>query len=414
MSVGVVISVPTGTAHQYRVPSGYQAPSVTVLNPNDGVVYIARNRDASVNTTAGWDYKVPSQSYASLPGPYITAGVFYLDQSGSGRPGEITLYDIPQKLTIPSFVAIGRAVQQIGSAVDIAQGVQPANPPAGSSRLWIDANNNLHVLTATGVDQQEIDTNDVLGGILAGSLPNPLGALGMDVPAIRAQAIGPYTAGAGLELDYDQTIDTGYLQAYRRTGSVGYKKLIINGTPIVFAGGGPVDFTSVAVALPSNSVGSAQIADGNVGTLELADNAVTSPKIVLRAVTDYSTGVYGGGISTTSAALVASGDQILTPVVAIGDVIVVVFVVAVNIPANAIANFGVQNISTGASSGGLMAIAAGAALRADTATIVWITTSDRNAQVGYQWQWATSSGTITQATGGTGAPRTAYTIVLKR
>lgn len=173
MPVGQVLQIPSGTQVQYRVPSGYEARSIAVLNPNNGTVYIARNRPAVGSQVAGWDYKVPSQSYAMLPGPYIEAGVWYTDNSGSGAPGEITIYDLTQKLAIPNFQAIGIAVLSAGTSVDITQGAQPANPPANTSRLWVDTSNHLHILNSTGTSFTVIDDNTALGGVLTGTLPNP-------------------------------------------------------------------------------------------------------------------------------------------------------------------------------------------------------------------------------------------------
>lgn len=184
MTVGQVLRINTGTQQQYRVPSGYEAPSIAVLNPNNGTIYIARNRSATVGNAAGWDFKVPSQSYALLPGPYIEAGIFYQDQSGSGAAGEVTLYDLPQKVQIPLFQAIGIAALSVTTSMDVTQGVQPSNPPLSTSRLWADTNNHLHILNNAGVDYDILDENNAasfitpivnaaaLGGDLAGTISN--------------------------------------------------------------------------------------------------------------------------------------------------------------------------------------------------------------------------------------------------
>lgn len=185
MAVGQTYAVTSGTGQQYFVPSGFDVQSMAVLNPNDGVCYMSRNRAPTPPTTVGaWDYKIPSQSYALLPGPYLSAGIWYVDQSGSSRAGEITLYPIQAKTVVPVFQAIGRAVQVAGSILDITQGNQPANPPLSTTRLWVDGSGHLHLLNGTGTDTPVVDSANVasytqplinatgLGGDLSGTIPN--------------------------------------------------------------------------------------------------------------------------------------------------------------------------------------------------------------------------------------------------
>jgi hypothetical protein len=119
-----------------------------------------------------WDWKVPSQSYCQLPGPWESLGIYYVDQSGSGRTGEVNVYESDSQIAIPSFIAIGRAVEQAGSAVDISQGSQPANPPASTVRLWADGSGNLHYLSSSGVDKTLLDTTTPLGADLYGTISN--------------------------------------------------------------------------------------------------------------------------------------------------------------------------------------------------------------------------------------------------
>lgn len=191
MSIGTVLSIASGTQQQYRVPAGYESPSITVLNPNNGTVYIARNGDANPLTPAGWDYKVPSQSYAALPGPYVTAGLYYEDASGSNAAGEIIVYDIATKIVIPQFQAIGIAVSAGGTSVDISQGNQPQNPPANTGRLWIDSNGHLNVLQSNGSNALVIDSMNIgaqsLGGDLYGTLSSA------HIGLILGDAISAYT-----------------------------------------------------------------------------------------------------------------------------------------------------------------------------------------------------------------------------
>ena len=174
MAIGLVVQLASNAHRQLLVASGASNyPALRVLNPNDGVVYAARNRDVTDLNITSWDWKIPSQSYAAVPGPFQTIGLYYTDQSGSGRGGEVTVYASQQKLDDPMFVAIGRAVQVSGTAMDITEGPLPANPPAGSSRLWVDVDGVLHILDDTGDSDTFITDETALGGALVGFLPNP-------------------------------------------------------------------------------------------------------------------------------------------------------------------------------------------------------------------------------------------------
>jgi len=152
--------------------------SIRVLNPNDGVCYVALDRKA---TFTDWDHKLPSQSYGQLPGPlnnYIS--IFYLDQSGTGSPGDVVLYQSAEQIDIPVFLAIGRAIQSQVTTLDIIQGTQPGNPPAGVTRLWSDPSGNVYHLSSTGTNVQFVDTANLagltasvsLGGDLYGTVGN--------------------------------------------------------------------------------------------------------------------------------------------------------------------------------------------------------------------------------------------------
>src|SRR5215471_3473614 len=169
MARGQILTIPNGTAQLVTTLSREQKASLSLLNPNDGICYVKMNSPAS-NTVAAWDYKVPSQSYCQLPGPWESLGVFYLDQSGSGRTAEVNVYELDSQIAVPSFVAIGRAVQSAGTTVDISSGSQPANPPAGTVRLWIDGTGQLHVLDSTGHDETYVDTTSPLGADLFGTI----------------------------------------------------------------------------------------------------------------------------------------------------------------------------------------------------------------------------------------------------
>jgi len=179
--------------------------SIRVLNPNDGVCYVALDRKA---TFTDWDHKLPSQSYGQLPGPlnnYIS--IFYLDQSGTGSAGDVVLYQSAEQIDIPVFLAIGRAIQSQVTTLDIIQGTQPGNPPAGVTRLWSDTNGNVYHLSSTGVNAEFLDTNNytsivggmALGGDLYGSIN--AGHIGL----VYGSAIRAYDSGGTLRSLLDDT-----------------------------------------------------------------------------------------------------------------------------------------------------------------------------------------------------------------
>src|SRR5215831_21068421 len=128
MARGQILNVPTATSTLVTTLSREQKASLSLLNPNDGICYVKMNGPAAQSVSM-WDYKVPSQSYCQLPGPWESLGVYYLDQSGSGRTAEINVYELDSQIAVPSFIAIGRAVQSAGTTLDISQGNQPQSPP---------------------------------------------------------------------------------------------------------------------------------------------------------------------------------------------------------------------------------------------------------------------------------------------
>jgi hypothetical protein len=164
VAYGVIKVIASQTHTQILIQSG-NVPygSARILNPNDGVLYVARNRDCNGPAHGDWEWKVPSQSYAMLPGEqpgFSTLGLYYVDQSGGNRPGEITVYPSFQKLDDPAFVAIGRAQLTAQTTLDIATGSQPANPGTGFARLWIDGSNDLHILGSNNVDNLVLDSSN--------------------------------------------------------------------------------------------------------------------------------------------------------------------------------------------------------------------------------------------------------------
>src|SRR5215469_5415298 len=117
MPRGQVLTIPNGQAVLVTTLSREQKASVAMLNPNDGVVYVKLNGPA-LNTPTMWDWKLPSQSYGQFPGPWESLGAYYQDASGSGRTAEVNVYESDTQIAIPSFIAIGRAVEAAGTTVD--------------------------------------------------------------------------------------------------------------------------------------------------------------------------------------------------------------------------------------------------------------------------------------------------------
>lgn len=161
MAAGINILIPNRGHRMVTGAFGNEVPSIAVLNPNDGVVYLARNRDISdALNTASWDFKLPGQSYGLFPGPWLNVGAYYLDQSGAGTTGELTFYAFPRQVYAPDIRSIGRAQQAYTSSMDVQQGAQPSNPAAGYSRLWVDASGHLNVLQNTGANYTVLDSNN--------------------------------------------------------------------------------------------------------------------------------------------------------------------------------------------------------------------------------------------------------------
>lgn len=172
MARGQVLQIASGTNQTVSTQSREEKPSFVVYNPNDGVCYFKINGLSSPQA-GGYDWKLPAQSGGAFGGPWQSLGIYFLDQSGAGRQGEINLFDSDQEVQIPNIWAIGRSLQAQVNTVDITEGVIPANPAAGVARLWVDNNDVLHILDSVGTDESEISTRTVLGGVLTGTLPNP-------------------------------------------------------------------------------------------------------------------------------------------------------------------------------------------------------------------------------------------------
>src|SRR5215471_3106629 len=159
MARGQILTIPNQTAQLITTLSREQKASLSLLNPNDGICYVKLNGPAG-RTVAAWDWKIPSQSYCQLPGPWESLGVYYLDQSGSGRTAEVNVYELDSQISVPSFIAIGRAVEAAGTTMDISQGGQPANPPASTIRLWVDGSGNLNKIDSAGNNEIMLDNTN--------------------------------------------------------------------------------------------------------------------------------------------------------------------------------------------------------------------------------------------------------------
>lgn len=152
---GLNFVIPT---NQERHQSYQATGSFIVYNPNDGVCFVATDRTAN---TVSWDYKIPSQSGGKFPGPINSyLSIYFQDQSGSASTGQVVVYASTDKMDIPHFWSIGRALLAAGSTLDINTGTLPTNPPANTVRLWADGNGDLHVLNSSGVDDTVLDTGN--------------------------------------------------------------------------------------------------------------------------------------------------------------------------------------------------------------------------------------------------------------
>jgi hypothetical protein len=185
MAIGQWRLVNSGQAIDVNIPSGnYLWPTIRVMNPNDGVLYVRQNGPITDTGYGGWDYKCPAQSFGILPSEgagWQSAGLYYIDQSGTNRPGEVAMYLSMQTVAEPTFVAVGRSLVTQSSSVDIASGNQPANPGAGYGRLWIDTNGHLNVLQPSGTNFLVIDSNNIGAQSIGGDLFGTIGAAHINV-----------------------------------------------------------------------------------------------------------------------------------------------------------------------------------------------------------------------------------------
>jgi hypothetical protein len=251
MALGQIFTIPSGTSRLIVAQSRTEVPSLGVLNPNDGIAYLKLNGPAGASPPE-WDWKLPSQSYGLFPGPWSSLGIYFLDQSGSNRSGDLNVYESQQQFAdIPDIQAIGRAIAQAGTTVDISQGTQPQNPPAGAGRLWIDGTGNLHVLQSSGADHTVLDSNNwttyvspgyvngivnaqALGGVLQGTLPNPTHAnINHVFPAgVSAQNFLATSVGQGISGTYPGSVQGPLLLTTGDSG--GYSSLYCGPAGLVF------------------------------------------------------------------------------------------------------------------------------------------------------------------------------------
>ena len=173
---GLKFNITTG---QERHLSFQATGSFTAYNPNDGYALIALDRTA---TLLDYDHKLPSQSGGHFPGPINSyLSMYFVDQSGAGLSGQVIVYASPEVMQIPYFWSIGRAIQSQVTSLDLIQGVQPPNPPANTSRLWVDASGHLHIAQSNGTDFAVIDSTNIGAQTVGGDLYGTIGAAHIQV-----------------------------------------------------------------------------------------------------------------------------------------------------------------------------------------------------------------------------------------
>lgn len=250
MAVGVIRQIASGQHLQITIPSGnYPWPTIRVLNPNDGIAYIRQNADVPDIGFGSWDYKVPSQSYGLLPGSgegWQSVGIYYLDQSGANRPGEISIYLTQQNATEPMFQSIGRALVALSTSVDIASGSQPSNPPAGYGRLWIDGGGHLNVLQPSGTNYITLDSTNfstyvqpLINSSISSQVPGIVGGVSLGGDLYGTVANGHVGLANGSPI---------YARWSGDSNLHGILVLTTNDTWLINAGGGQIRFINQAAS----------------------------------------------------------------------------------------------------------------------------------------------------------------------
>src|SRR5579859_2039453 len=236
MARGQVLQIASGTNQTVSTQSREEKSSFVVYNPNDGVCYFKLNGAASTQA-GGYDWKLPGQSAGSFGGPWQSLGIFFLDQSGAGRTGEINLFDADNEVQIPNIWAIGRSLQAQVTTLDITEGVQPPNPPVGVNRIWSDSNGKLYALLSDGT---------LLG------IPEQIGGLGGMLQLTTLNGVP--ASGSGLELFGYAATPSGVVQAVNRGGGGTYIELDIRGNSIKLnpGGEGSILFGANGVPFPAS------------------------------------------------------------------------------------------------------------------------------------------------------------------
>lgn len=257
MARGDNVTIPSNTG-ALRKANNPTVNSILVLNPNNGIVYVGINGAASPIV---WDWVVPSQSRAYLPGPWLEYGLYYVDQSGAGASGNVTIYETDRRLDVPDYAAIGIARLAQQTNLDITEGIKPANPGVGIARIWADISDFLHILNSGGVDTTVIDTLTALSGALIGTLPNPQidSTLFARIRGGNSQPV----AGEGLDLSYDIVGHSANLVSYDHTALIYRVMQLIASSMYISAqaGGisisatGGVDFLGVGTTVDFKTAG---------------------------------------------------------------------------------------------------------------------------------------------------------------